>query len=235
MRRTSSDIMIRMFNAKLGRDTFGLSESELKIFKRLSSPIKIQDFLDTLAINWEKDGETAMSPRSVLRERKAHCFEGALVAVLALWLHGEEPVLLDLRTPGEPGHSLALYKRNGYWGAISKTNHAALRFRDPVYANIRELVMSYFHECWNDDTKKKGLRGYVGPLYFKSRLKAWGTGWAISDEAANAIAESNCYLETKRLWPERIWRKNVRYVRKPDKMESLTGTMIEWDKSDPRT
>ncbi len=226
-----------MFNAKLGRETFGLSESELKIFKKLSSPIKIQDFLDSLAINWEKNGETTFSPRSVLREKKAHCFEGALLALLALWLHGEEPLLLDLRNPGEDGHSLALYKRNGYWGAISKTNHTALRFRDPVYATIRELVMSYFHECWNDNTKKKGLRGYVGPINFKSpaNIKKWGTEWAISDEKAYIISESNRYLPTTRLWPEKIWKKNVRYIRKPDMMELVTGIMIEWDKNDPRT
>jgi hypothetical protein len=229
----------RKFNAKLGREFFGLTESELTIFKSLSTPIKIQDFLDTLPVNWEKKGQTNMSPRSVLREKKAHCFEGAMLATLALWLYGEEPIILDLRVEKDPGHCLALYRRNGLWGAISKTNHAALRFRDPVYATIRELVLSYFHECWNDDTGKKNLRGFAGPFNMKAyksahhiqRPQKWGTGWVTDDADCNLLEDDMRYVSTVRLFPN----ANIRYLRKPDKMEMITGTMTEWKIGDPRT
>ena len=115
----------------------GLNKSELKIFSRLSTPIKIQDFLDSLPINFEPNGETYMSPRRALKAKKIHCFEGALLAATALWLKGELALLLDLKAAApEEDHVVTLYKRHGYWGAISKTNHAALRFRDQVYKKI---------------------------------------------------------------------------------------------------
>ena len=109
---------------------FGLTQTETAILRRLSTPEKIQDFLDALPINHEKRGDTCMSPRQVLREGKAHCIEGAMLAALALWMHGEEPLLLDLTTLRyDDDHVVALYRRNGFWGAISKTNHAVLRFQ----------------------------------------------------------------------------------------------------------
>lgn len=131
---------------------FDLTKKELVILRRLTTPIKIQNFLDSIPRNHEKQGETYLSPRQVLKQNKAHCFEGALVAALALWLQGERPLLFDLKAEGDDDHVVALYKRNNYWGAISKTNHATLRFRDPVYRNLRELALSYFHEYF--ETKK---------------------------------------------------------------------------------
>ena len=141
---------------------FGLTKQELKIFKKLNTPIKIQDFLDKIPMNWEKKGETYFSPRRALEARKMHCLEGAIFAATALWLQGEKPLLLDLKAKGDDDHVVALYRRNGYWGAISKTNHAALRFRDPVYKTIRELALSYFHEYFLDRDGKKILDFYGG-------------------------------------------------------------------------
>ncbi len=206
---------------------FGLTSTELRLLKSLNTPIKIQDFLDTLAINWEKQGDTNMSPRLVLQYRKAHCFEGALLAGLALWIQGEKPLILELKTPGDIGHAVTLYKRNGYWGAISKTNHTALRFRDPVYKTIRELVMSYFHECFNDQTGKKVLRGWSGPF----NIKSWGTKWITTDEDLYPLAEKMFDAPMISLFP----KENEKYIRLADKMEMKTGTMIEWIQTDPRT
>lgn len=205
----------------------GLSSAELKVFKKLNTPIKIQDFLDTLAINWEKAGDTNLSPRLVLQHKKAHCFEGALLAAVALWLQGEKPLILELKTPGDIGHAITLYKRNGYFGAISKTNHTALRFRDPVYKTIRELVMSYFHECFNDDTGKKVLRGWSGPI----NIKKWGTKWITSSDDLYPLAEELFDLPMHPLFP----KENEKYVRPADAMEMKTGTMIEWTAEDNRT
>lgn len=206
---------------------FDLTKTELGIFKRLSSPIKIQNFLDTLAINWEKQGDTNMSPRQVLIHKKAHCFEGALLAGVALWLNGEEPLILELKTPGDIGHAVMLYKRNGYWGAISKTNHTALRFRDPVYKTIRELVASYFHECFNDNNGKKVLRGWSGPF----NIKKWGTKWITSDSDLYPLAEKLFDMPMQELFP----KVNEPFIRRADKMEMKTGTMIEWTKNNRKT
>jgi hypothetical protein len=243
------------FDRKLGI-RLGLDESELVLFKKLTTPIRIQDYLDTLAINWEKDGSIDMSPRSVIRAGKAHCFEGAMFAALALWLNGEEPLILTVDVVGADGHCIALYKRNGLWGAISKTNHAALRFRDPVYRTVRELVMSYFHECWNDDTGKKNLRGYSGPFNMRRyvphhhkylfsqknkkdeksrkktiRRKFWETVWVTDDRNCELLQDDIRYAHSTRLFPDSA----IRHFRKPDKMEMVTGTMTEWKKEDPRT
>lgn len=205
----------------------GLSKSELSIFKKLNTPIKIQDYLDTLAINWEKDGDFNMSPREVIKQQKAHCFEGALFAAVALWVNGEKPLVLDLKVPTDVGHVVTLYRRNGYWGAISKTNHLALRFRDPVYKTIRELVMSYFHECFNDKNGKKDLRGYSGPI----NVKKFGMKWITSTEDLYDIAESMYDAPTIQLFP----KKNESFIRRADKMEMTLGTVIEWGKDDIRT
>src|SRR3989344_5753294 len=135
-----------------------LSPSERKIFAKLTTAKKIQDFLDKLPINFELRGETYMSPRRLLRERTAHCFEGALLAAASFAYHGQRPLLLDLQTlPSDEDHVVALFKENGLWGAISKTNHAILRYRDPIYRTVRELAMSYAHEYVLENGRKSML------------------------------------------------------------------------------
>ncbi len=186
--------------------------------------MNVQDFLDALPMNWEKSGETYMSPRRVLREGKAHCLEGALLAAAALWLNGEEPLVLDLKASGDDDHVVALYKRNGCWGAISKTNHAALRFRDPVYKTIRELALSYFHEYFNNATRKKTLRGYGKPY----NLKKLGTAWITAEEELFNIAEA---IDNYPHFPIAA-AKNIRLIRPADAMELRAGSIIEWKKDD---
>ncbi len=216
----------KKFSMALAR-SLGLSPQEISIFRKLDTPIRIQDFLDRLAINWEKKGETNMSPRRTIESKKAHCMEGGFLAAAALWLHGEKPLLLDLKTPGEAGHIVALYKRNGYWGVISKTNHVALRFRDPVYRNIRELVMSYFHECTNDRTGKKVLRFYAGPF----DMRRWGKGWVTAKENLKDIVHEITHAKEVSLFP----KKSEIHIRRADAMELKAGRMTEWKKSDKRT
>src|SRR5512132_4274323 len=118
---------------------------EFEVFKKLDTPAKIQDFLDSFPQNLEWDGETCHSPLYVLRHRKAHCMEGAMLAAAILWYHGEKPLVMDLKTTKrDVDHIVAPFKAGGRWGALSKVNTATLRYRDPVYRSIRELAMSYF-------------------------------------------------------------------------------------------
>ena len=144
---------------------------EFEIFKKLDTPVKIQDFLDAIRINFEVKRETCRSPLMVLRHKEAHCMEGAMLAAACFWYNGQRPLLLDLKTMVRPrspqekddDHVVALFKENGRWGAVSKTNHAGLRYRDPVYKTVRELALSYFHEYFLDNGVKT-MRSYSAPF-----------------------------------------------------------------------
>ncbi|HZF23197.1 MAG TPA: hypothetical protein VE030_07010, partial [Burkholderiales bacterium] len=119
----------------------GLSAREFSILMSLSTPRKIQDYLNAIPINHEIGGQTILSVREVLRQRRAHCIEGAFFAACALWVHGEPPLVMHLDCDlSDFPHVIALFRRSGHWGAISKTNGAPLRYRDPIYRSPRELV-----------------------------------------------------------------------------------------------
>ena len=208
----------------------GLTKKENAFFRKLSTPRKIQDYLDDLPINYEKSGETCSSPRVAIREKKAHCIEGALIAATALWFHGERPLLLDLKTKDiqtDPDHVVALYKKNGYWGAISKTNHNVLRSRDPIYRTVRELALSYFHEYFLTTTGEKTLRTYSRPF----SLKRFGTSWATNEEnlwyIAQALDESPHF--------DIIPKKQSSHINPASKHERKTASIPEWSNNDPRT
>lgn len=168
-----------------------------------------------------------MSPVRVLQARKMHCFEGALVAALALWLNGQPPLLMDIKTSDGEDHVVTLYKINGYWGAISKTNHATLRFRDPVYKTLRELALSYFHEYFDDRTGKKVLVSFSKPF----NLKKFGAKWITAKEDLHYIVSAIDKSPHHKIVPS----KNKKYIRRADTMERKAGILKEWHKSDTRT
>ncbi|HVY08085.1 MAG TPA: hypothetical protein VHB46_19075 [Burkholderiales bacterium] len=145
------------------KDT-GLSAARFRLLRSLDTPHKIQRFLNRIVVNHELDGETILSVNEVLRQRRAHCIEGAFVAACALWINGEPPLVMHLDCDlSDYPHVVAVFRRAGYWGAISKTNGAPLRYRDPVYRTLRELAMSYFHEYY-DKKYRKTLRSYSLPF-----------------------------------------------------------------------
>jgi hypothetical protein len=171
------------------RKDLGLSKGEFAVLRRLSTPRRIQDFLNEMSPNFEIDGQTCLSVREVLRQRRAHCIEGAMLAACALWVHGEPPLLLDLRAERDYDHVVALFRRGRCWGAISKTNPALLRWRDPVYRSLRELAMSYLHEYANKRSQKT-LRSYAGPfdlrrldpgLWITNGKNCWDVGATLDD------------------------------------------------------
>ena len=150
----------------------------LRVLRKLTTPRKIQDFLDRIPINQEIDAETCSSPLVTLRRNSAHCLEGALVAALALAMHGERPLLLDLKTTADDiDHVVTLFKHGRFWGAISKTNHSVLRYRDPIYRSTRELALSYFHEYFADNGRKS-LRQFSRPF----DLSRWHDDWMTSED-----------------------------------------------------
>jgi hypothetical protein len=133
------------FNGRLARD-IGLTPEETALFRRLSSPEKIQDYLAAMPSNAEGGGDTCYSARLAIRHNRCHCIEAAFIAAAAELLHGQPALLMDFQASGDDDHVLALFKHGRHWGAISKSNSIWLRWRDPVYASPRELAMSYFHE-----------------------------------------------------------------------------------------
>jgi hypothetical protein len=167
------------------REDLGLSPAEFAVLKRLDTPQKAQGFLYGLKQNFELRGDTCRAVRHVLRDRQAHCIEGAMLAACALWVHGEPPLLMDMRAVRDFDHVVALFRRRGRWGAISKTNGIGLRWRDPVYASLRELAMSYFHEYTNRRDHKT-LREYSVPFDLRRLDPAlWVTGeknaWPVAE------------------------------------------------------
>ena len=202
---------------------FGLSAKELSILKRLSTPVKIQDFLDTLAINFEPNGDTLMSPRAVIHTKRAHCIEAALLAATALLVHRKKPLLMDLRSLAHDfDHVITLYKHGKYWGAISKSNHTALRFRDPIYRTPRELALSYFHEYFLNTNGQKTLREYSRPF----SLSRYGKDWITSEDDLWKIAED---LDDAKHFPL-IPRGVERMLRPADAFERKIGVAVEWKK-----
>ena len=171
------------------RDDLGLTPAEFAVLRRLNTPEKIQAYVNAIPHNWELGGETCLSVRTVLHEKRALCIEGAMLAAAALWVNGEPPLIMDLRATRDYDHIVTLFRRNGCWGAISKTNGPYLRWRDPVYRSLRELAMSYFHEYANRRAQKT-LREYSAGFDLR-RLKpeqwvtnpksCWDVGWALEE------------------------------------------------------
>lgn len=197
------------------------SSEENKIFRRLNSPSRIQDFLNILKTNFEEKGETCMSPRKVLKTGKAHCMEGALFASAALKFHGYKPLVVDLEADkSDFDHVISVFKIKGYWGALGKTNHAVLRYREPVYKNIRELVMSFFHEYFLNENGKKTLRRYSTPVDL-SRFD--GKNWMTAEEDVWYIPE---YLAGVKHYPI-LERWQAKRLRKADEIEIKAGEIVE--------
>ena len=160
-----------------------LTRSEARLVSGLTSPSRIQTFLDSIEYSEE---ERYRCPLAVLRDKKGHCFDGALFAAAMLRRIGHPPLITDIiPNDNDDDHLLALYKIRGYWGAVAKSNYSGLRFREPVYRTLRELILSYFEDFFNA-IGEKTMRAYTRPL----NLAAFDQlGWMTNDEVLDAIGE----------------------------------------------
>ncbi|MEK7642369.1 MAG: hypothetical protein AAB392_01095 [Patescibacteria group bacterium] len=203
-----------------------LNKRELAIVHRLSTPQKVQDFLDKIPFNFELEGETYFSPRKVLRSKVAHCFEGALLAHLCLTYHGFQSFLLDLKVKKsaykDQDHTLCIFKQNDFWGAISKTNHSVLRWRDPIYKDYKELAKSYFHEYFLENGEKT-LWSFSKPF---DVFKILGTSWLVQEDDLDDIAKKLDRYPHLRFVPA----KNYKSIRKAGKTEIKGAGVAEWHK-----
>ncbi len=200
-----------------------LSPAERLVFEKLRVPLDVQNYLDRLPINFELAGETIFSPRRVLREKTAHCVEGAVFAAASLAYQGRPPYLLDIQTvPHDDDHVVALFKEDGRWGAISKTNHTILRWRDPVYKTVRELAMSYFHEYIVVDGEKT-MRAFSKPF----DLSRYAPEWVVAeDDLVDIIAD----LDDSPHFPIAD-KKTMRNLRWAQPIETKVLDITEWSKA----
>ena len=159
-----------------------LNKEQLHLLTSLDQPYKIQAFLDETPYSAE---DRNRCPLNVMQDRQAHCLDGALFAAAALRRLGDPPLVVDLfPDPGmDDDHVLAIFRRHGMLGAVAKSNFVGLRFREPVYRSLRELVMSYFNDYFNLNGVKS-LRYYTRPLNLSAfdRLE-----WMVDDAGVDAI------------------------------------------------
>ena len=204
------------------REDLGLGKAEFAILRRLDTPAKIQDYLFNLKQNFEPDGDACRPVRVVLRTKNAHCIEGAMLAGAALWVHGEPPLLMDMRAEHDFDHVVALFRRRGFWGAISKTNGAYLRWRDPVYRSLRELAMSYMHE-YSNKREYKSLREYSLPFDLRRVDPAI---WAAGEKDAWEVPERLEEVRHFRL----VTRAQARALTRRDPFERKVAALLQYRK-----
>ena len=162
-----------------------------QLLKPLASPIKIQEFLDSIPYNTT---ERTLSPLLVMKERMAHCMDGGLFAAAALRNLGHPPLIIDLSAENDDDHIIAVFREGNCWGAIAKSNTTVLRFREPVYRSLRELAMSYFDFYYNLNSQKT-LRSYSQTIDL-SRFD--DRNWETTEEDLGIIGD---YTYTVRHYP----------------------------------
>jgi hypothetical protein len=191
--------------------TFGLSRSEVALLRRLSRPERLQEFLEyDISYNKEHEAETCRSPRRVIRDRTAHCMEGALFAAATLRINGHQPLIVDLAAVRDDDHVIAVFQDHGHWGAIGKSNYAGLRFREPVYRTIRELAMSYFEHYYNPDGEKT-LRAYSRPVSLRRFDRV---NWMTTEEDLWLIGDYLCTISHTNILPRSIAHRRRRMDRR---------------------
>jgi len=163
-------------------DLAGLTAELRAAYGGLDSPARIQAFLDGIPYSAE---EIYRCPLQVLRDRQAHCTDGALFAAAGLRLLGHPPLIVDLLAERDDEHLLAVYRQDGHWGAIAKSNFVGLRYREPIYRSLRELVMSYFEVYFNVACEKT-LRGYTRPLDLSALDRL---SWMTNDAHLEAVMQ----------------------------------------------
>lgn len=156
--------------------------AELRKLRSLKTPYGIQRFLDAMPYHL---ADSAYSPRRVLRENTSHCFEGALFAAAALRVNGYPPLILDLEAEHDTDHVIAIFRQNGHWGALAKSNYTGCRYREPVYRSLRELAISYFEGYFNL-RRERSLRTFSRPV---NMARFDHRGWMTSEEPLWYVAE----------------------------------------------
>lgn len=186
------------------------SPAELRRLRALRRPRDIQKFLDGLDYNLEPGGLTCLSPRQVLRKNRAHCMEGAMLGAAALRQLGYPPLIVDLEAVRDSDHVLAVYRVDGHWGAVAKSDYSGLRSREPVYRTIRELALSYFEHYYNPRGEKT-LRAFSRPV---NLARFDRRRWMTSEEDVWFVPEYLCEVPHQRIVTRAMERRLARMDRR---------------------
>ena len=196
------------------------TKKELALIKKINTPAKVQDFLNKIPFNFERQGETLKSPLYTMRVNRAHCLEGALLGAFMLKQQGFKPYLVVLKAVKKDfDHVIVPFKIGSFWGALSKTNHGVLRYREPIYKNLRELALSYFHEYFLDNGQKT-MRAYSEILDLDTFEDDWpvleGDLWGIDQEL-----DKIKYFEI-------VPKNYIKKLRLADQVEIQAGKVVEY-------
>ena len=200
------------------KSKLGFTSSECRILSRLNSPAKIQDFLGSLKYGIGDGGEMYYSPRKVLEQKSADCFEGAIFATAALRFHGYEPLISSISSVRDHDHVVSLFRKNGHWGAISQSKYTGLAYREPIHRTLRELFITYFEQYFNFDAEKT-FRGYCRPVNLS---KFDNLNWMTSDQPIRFIEN---YLNEVVYYPL-LTKKMIRGLRKVSPINLEAGELL---------
>eukprot|EP00039_Didymoeca_costata_P008709 m.115339 g.115339 ORF g.115339 m.115339 type:complete len:570 (-) comp14198_c0_seq2:167-1876(-) len=202
------------------------SEQEMMFFSQLNTPARIQDYLDTIPMNHEVQDDTCLSALESVRQNQAHCIEGAMLGAYLLSLHGFPPLLMDLRaSTADDDHIVTPFYIHKRWGCLSVSNHASLRYRNPVYKSWRELIMSYFDDYMNGKGQRT-LRSYSKPVNLDI---VFGPNWHSFRGDSYAIAEFMDHVPHYKL----LDKEHIKGLRPADNMVlSTTVAQREWQAPD---
>jgi hypothetical protein len=117
-------------------------------------------------------------------------------------------------------HVVALFKRGTGWGAISKTNGAVLRYRDPIYRSLRELALSYFHE-YADTRGRKTLRSFSSAFDLRRISPEL---WVINGKNCQQVEDT---LTRLRHYPL-ISARQQRMLARRDPLERRAAKLVEY-------
>ena len=170
-----------------GNRDYGFTPAELRTLRSLKTPHGVQSFINDM--DYHLAG-TAWSPRLVLRQRTAHCLEGAIFGAAALRVLGYPPLLVDLEAEHDTDHVIAVYRERGYWGAIATSNYAGCRYREPVYRSLRELCMSFFEDYFNK-LGERTLRRFSRPV---NLARFDHQNWMTVEKSVWFIPEYLCHI-----------------------------------------
>lgn len=193
---------------------YGLNAEEYYLFKELNTPEKVQDYLDNTSYNWCDNGYICKSPRRVIREQSAHCLEGSLFAAAAQRVNGEPPLMVELFSTPEEVHFIAPFKRNKLWGAMAQSKTYTLKWRDPTYKSLRELVLTYFNVFISNG--ELAIKTYSRPVNLKSYDYM---NWMTTENCLEQLGNAFDYVRHYNLFDEEI---TIRKTPELDELHDLT-------------
>lgn len=142
------------------------------LFNPRATPYDVQTLLRKLKYHdCNAENYTCRNPVTVLKKKEAHCLEGSLLAA-AILSQRYDVRLVNLRASDDEDHVLAVFKQDGWYGALSRSSCDMLEWREPVHSTLDSLVRSY-RPFYKDLQGNHSLIGYSGLL----RPRLIPTGW----------------------------------------------------------